>query len=111
METLKPEKTAKYEIGEYLPEPHNGPCDRIYICKYASEKCKKPLDYPLDWKDWESTPLRAAPNRRWIDCSGWKMTLGMVFDKKSGSWVYPIKPEHFGLEYVGNDLWRKTRNE
>jgi hypothetical protein len=74
---------------ENLPSPHNGPCDRADLCRYASQQCRQPLsDYPLDWKDWEATPLPAAPSRRWTMCVGWRLSLGMVFDKKSGSWVY-----------------------
>ena len=88
-------------LEEELPEPHNGPCDRVYVCKFATQKCKEPLsDYPLDFDDWESTPLPAAPSRRWTMCAGWKLTLGMVFDKESGSWIYPITPEHFGYREI-----------
>jgi len=84
-----------------LPKPHNGACDRADRCRYASEKCRLPLpDYPLDWTNWQDTPLPAAPSRRWTCCAGWKKTLGMVYDKESGSWVYPIKPEHFGFKVI-----------
>jgi len=59
-------------------------CDKIHGCHHVSEACRKPLEY-------DPKTMRAIPARRWIDCAGWKLTLGMVFDKKSGSWVYPIK--------------------
>jgi len=95
---------------ETLSPPHNGPCDRAGQCRYANPRCRRGLD-PQDfgmgaiicdltgghakpkavtWTDkwWEKTHLSAAPNRRWTMCSAWKMTLGMVFDKKSGSWIY-----------------------
>jgi len=94
-------ETVKPKLNDTLPPPHNGPCDKYPFCHHATQKCREPIsDYPLDWKDWESTPLRSAPNRRWIDCAGWAKSLGMVFDKESGRWVYPVKPEHFGYKEV-----------
>jgi len=56
-------------------------CEKINECLYVNEACRKPLEY-------DPETMRAIPARRWIDCAGFKMTLGMVFDKKSGSWVY-----------------------
>jgi len=95
-------------MSEELPKPHNGPCDRADKCHYASQKCREPFpDYPLDWTDWEATPLRTAPNRRWIDCTGWKLTLGMVYNPHSGSWVYPVTPEHFGFKQVKEYLFKR----
>lgn len=82
-------------MEEQLPKPHNGACDRCAVCHWVREKCRQGLN-PQDFgqnsyvdKWWEKTDLRSAPSRRWIDCAGWKMTLGMVFDKESGSWIYP----------------------
>jgi len=84
---------SESKMTEALPAPHNGRCDRVNECKYASPQCHKPLsEYPLDWKDWESSPLPAAPNRRWMICAGWAWTLKMVFDRRSGRYVYPPDP-------------------
>jgi len=91
-------------MQEELPAPHNGKCDKAPFCRYASEKCRLPLpDYPLDWTNWQDTPLPAAPSRRWTVCSGFKMTMGLVFDKEVASWVYPVKPEHLGYAKVKSE--------
>jgi hypothetical protein len=60
-----------------------GACEKAGECPYASEGCYKSLkEVPLN-------ELNCAPKRRWVLCSAWKMALGMVFDKRSGSWIYP----------------------
>lgn len=70
--------------GKLLQKTLAVSCDKIHECNYVSEACRKPLKYEPD-------TMRAIPARRWIDCAGWKLTLGMILDKKSGSWVYPTK--------------------
>lgn len=57
------------------------PCEKRFSCDYATAKCFEAVPYnPETW--------RTIPARRWIDCYGWKKTLKMFLDKKSGSYVY-----------------------
>jgi len=65
-------------------------CGKINDCQYVTEACRKQLTY-------DPKTMRALPERRWIDCAGWKLTLGMVFDKESGSWIYSVQRK-IGIE-------------
>jgi hypothetical protein len=52
-------------------------------CHYATAPCFTPLPYAPD--------MRLIPARRWIECWGWKTTLNMFYDEKSGGYVYLSK--------------------
>jgi hypothetical protein len=67
--------------SEILRKTLAAPCEKANQCDYATDKCRKPIPYEPD-------TMRAIPGRRWIDCAGWKLTLNMTFDKRSGSWIY-----------------------
>lgn len=81
---------TKLEDNKETP-PHNGACDKVNVCNYATSKCSQPIPEEARETNDPFNPEKApvAMSRRWVLCSGIKETLGMVFDKNVGSWVYP----------------------
>lgn len=57
------------------------PCEKADVCKYATRKCREAIPYLPD-------EMLCLPARRWTLCCGWSLNLGMVFDEKSGNYVY-----------------------
>jgi hypothetical protein len=70
------------------------PCEKAVNgeCRYASPNCYKAP--PYDPKYW-----RTIPARRWMDCYGWKKTIGFVFSKKLGCYI-PEKCPVCGVRLV-----------
>jgi hypothetical protein len=81
------EAKVEFEENKETP-PHNGACDKVNVCHFVTEKCRSgvPMEEGFDPKK-----QAVAMSRRWTLCSGYKETLGMIFDRNVGSWVYPNK--------------------
>jgi len=69
------------------------PCEKVDICKWASEKCREPLAYNPETD-------RSIPARRWIDCHGWKDTLGLKFNEFIGGYHLEKCP-NCGFDLIG----------
>lgn len=54
-------------------------------CKYITENCLKQLPYDPQY-------MRSTPARRWVDCYGWKATLGLEFISELGIYMLPKCP-------------------
>ena len=87
------------------------PCEKVDICKWASEKCKEPLAYNPETD-------RSIPARRWIDCHGWKDTLGLKFNEFIGGYHLEKCPvcgcdliEYLKRKVMGSEVKRRCENE
>lgn len=63
------------------------PCEKAVdgTCKYATKKCFEAVPYQPDID-------RSIPARRWIDCWGYKASMGLKFIKGLGIYHLPKCP-------------------
>jgi hypothetical protein len=76
------DKIPELQIVPILLRVLSQPCEKAINgeCRFASPNCYKAP--PYDPESW-----RTIPGRRWMDCYGWKRTMGLVFSSKIGGYV------------------------
>ena len=73
------------DADKVLSQVLAAPCEKARECRYASPQCFKPVSYNPQTDS-------AIPARRWINCWGYKASLGLEFIKELGIYHLPKCP-------------------